>query len=296
MASISQLGYLGLGVSDAAAWERFATGTLGFSVSDRATDGTLKFRMDDYHYRIAVHPGGHDDLSYIGWEVSDRETLAAVAEQIQSAGIEVSRGSNAEAASRNVVELVKFRDPNGVASEVFCGPLQEIQPFNSPRAISGFETGAMGLGHFILVVDDLEKSLEFYNRALGMRISDFMAPESGAFKDTRIVFLHCNPRHHTIAMFANPKTKKRINHIMLELKAVDDVGATYDLCREQKVPIAITLGRHTNDRMMSFYMVNPSGFMIEYGWGGRRVDDATWQIQLHRSGTLWGHHAESVPR
>jgi hypothetical protein len=50
-----------------------------------------------------------------------------------------------------------------------------------------------------------------------------------------------------------------------------------------------TLGRHSNDQMVSFYMSTPSGFEVEYGWGGRLIDDATWQVQRHDRGTLWGH-------
>jgi 2,3-dihydroxybiphenyl 1,2-dioxygenase len=289
MASVSQLGYLGLGVSDVAAWERFATEVLGFSVGERLADGALHLRMDDHHHRITVHPGGADDLAYIGWEVPNRETLAAVAEQLRAAGTEVAAASAAEAAARKVVELIRFRDPNGVASEVFYGPLLAREPFAPARAISGFETGDMGLGHFILVVDDTDASIDFYTRALGFRISDFVIPTDGAFAGVRLAFLHCNPRHHTLALLAQRNPNKRINHIMLELKSVDDVGATYELCQERKIPIVMSLGRHTNDRMLSFYMVNPSGFMIEYGFGGRRVDDDGWQVQVYSTGSAWGH-------
>jgi extradiol dioxygenase len=158
--------------------------------------------------------------------------------------------------------------------------------FKSPRAISGFHTGAQGLGHFILVVDDLDKSLDFYMKALGFRVSDFITLGASG---PRLGFLHCNPRHHTLALLPIPNSPKRLNHIMLELKSVDDVVSTYDLCQQRQVPIVMSMGRHTNDRMMSFYMATPSGFMIEYGWGGRAVDDRTWQVQYHTAGSVWGH-------
>ena len=289
MAAVSQLGYVGIGASDAPAWERFATQILGMAVSERGADGTLKLRMDDYHYRLAIHPGGGDDVSYLGWEVPDRETLGAVADQVKAAGIEVTRASEAEARTRNAVELVRFRDPNGIASEIFYGPLLGAKPFVSPRSISGFVTGTMGLGHALVVVDDLERSLDFYTRALGMRISDFVAPEDGPLSGVKLGFLHCNPRHHSLAMLPHPGARRRLNHIMIEMRSVDDVGATHELCQDNKVPIAMTLGRHTNDHVLSFYMVTPSGFMIEYGWGGRQVNDATWQVQMHSTGSAWGH-------
>jgi extradiol dioxygenase len=39
---------------------------------------------------------------------------------------------------------------------------------------------------------------------------------------------------------------------MLQLKAIDDVRAAFDLCQDRGVPIARGLGRHTNDHMVSF--------------------------------------------
>jgi hypothetical protein len=50
-------------------------------------------------------------------------------------------------------------------------------------------------------------------------------------------------------------------------------------------PIAVT----SNDHMVSFYLRTPSGFNVEYGWGAREVDDATWQVQVHTAGSIWGH-------
>jgi hypothetical protein len=43
----------------------------------------------------------------------------------------------------------------------------------------------------------------------------------------------------------------------------------------------MNLGKHTNDHMVSFYLRTPSGFNVEYGWGAREMDDATWQVQVH---------------
>ena len=63
--------------------------------------------------------------------------------------------------------------------------------------------------------------------------------------------------------------KKRINHLMVEVTEIDDVGMTHEIVNQRGVPLAISLGKHSNDRMLSFYMVNPSGWMIEYGAGAR---------------------------
>ena len=52
MAGVTQLGYLGINVSDLDAWEQFATDVLGLQVSGRDTDGSLFLKMDEYHHRF----------------------------------------------------------------------------------------------------------------------------------------------------------------------------------------------------------------------------------------------------
>jgi len=38
------------------------------------------------------------------------------------------------------------------------------------------------------------------------------------------------------------------------------------------------------------YKVNPSNFAIEYGWGGRQIDDTSWQVERYTTvDSLWGH-------
>lgn len=290
MLSVTQLGYLGLSVSNVDKWERFATSVLGLQANGREADGSLFLRMDEYHHRFIVHPTGKDDLAYIGWEVATEEALQAMATQLTAAGVTVQPDTPEEAEARRVAGLIKFRDPSGIASEIFYGPLVTFdKPFQSPRPISGFKTGEQGLGHFVLAVDDLDRSLHFYREVLGMRISDFVrfSPVPGVMLN--VAFFHCNPRHHSLAFWAMPQAPKRIHHFMLQLKALDDVGSAYYLCQDQKVPIVMNLGKHTNDHMVSFYLRTPSGFAVEYGWGAREVDDRTWQVQVHTAGSMWGH-------
>ncbi len=291
MECITQLGYLGLSVSNISQWEQFATQTLGLQISGREADGTLLLRNDEYHRRLLVHPTGKDDLAYIGWEVTDEHALSRVAEQLKAAGTEVRQGTPAEAKARGVINLLAFRDPSGIPMEVFYGPLMAYNaPFQSPRPISGFVAGEHGFGHMVITMDDFEQSIHFYRDVLGMRISDFVEvvrPTTG--QQLRLAFFHCNPRHHTIAFYAAPNPTKRLNHFMLQTRALDDVGTTFNLCQDQGIPISRGLGRHTNDQMFSFYLVSPSGFEVEYGWGGRVVDDSTWQVQYHQGGSIWGH-------
>jgi biphenyl-2,3-diol 1,2-dioxygenase len=297
MASVTQLGYLGLNVSNLAEWERFAAEVLGLQVVDKAADGSFFMRMDENHHRFVVQHGDADDVAFIGWEVADQRALHELADQLRADGIAVAAGTGADAQARGVIELIKFNDPSGIANEAYLGPLMNYErPFHSPRAISGFETGTMGFGHIVLRVDDSAKSLHFYRDVLGMRISDFVDLKLRRGQETKLslTFMHCNPRHHTLA-FGELPMRKRLLHFMLQVKSMDEVGSTMYLAQDRGITITGSLGRHTNDHMTSFYMRSPSGFEVEYGFGARVVDDATWKVQRHESGSMWGHRGPAAP-
>jgi len=289
MASVSQLGYLGIGVSDAKAWQDLAGTVLGLQVVPGDDMSTSYLRMDEYHHRLELRTNGRDDLEFVGWEVPDPATLQRVAQQLEGGGVKVTPGTRDEAGDRRIIDLVKCVDPDGIPTEVFCGRPINPQPFLPARPMSGFKTGDMGLGHILVYARSLDETVRFYRDLLGFRVSDFTEVRTPVGK-VRLAFLHCNPRHHSIALLEAPGAPKHINHVMLECNSLNDVGSGRDLCLRRGVPIVIDLGRHMNDHMISFYMVNPSNFALEYAWGGRIIDDTTWQIEHYTAvDSLWGH-------
>jgi 2,3-dihydroxybiphenyl 1,2-dioxygenase len=289
MAAISRLGYLGFEVSDVATWERFAVDALGLLVSERRPDGSVAFRIDDQAQRIVVHPGARDDLAYAGFEVDDEPTLRRLSSDLTTAGFPTADSGDDVARARRVQRVHRVEDPNGVPIELFHGPEPAADPFRSTLVPSGFVTGEEGLGHVVLAAMDPQATERFYCDLLGMRLSDRIEVELAPGFSLRITFLHANPRHHTVAFAAAPMPK-RLHHFMLEAGAMDDVGHAYDRCLTAGIEIANTLGVHPNDRMFSFYARTPSGFDVEFGWGGRKIDDATWKVERYDRMSVWGHH------
>lgn len=288
--AVSQLGYLGLGVSDIARWREFASEVLGLQISGETADGGFLLRMDDRHHRIAVIPHASDDLLYKGWEVKDAATLELVAAQVRAYGIEVTAGSADDAAQRMVLGLIRFNDPAGAPTEVYYGPRIDHTPFVSPRGISEFCASDLGLGHIGVSVADADAYLRFYIDVLGAKMSDIIRVGRGDASFS-LTFLHVNPRHHSLAIVdtAGKAPDKHLNHFMIEVPTLDDVGLTHGLFQQRGLYTG-NLGRHTNDHMFSFYAETPSGFMIEYGHGGRLIEDEeSWQVQLHTAPSIWGH-------
>jgi 2,3-dihydroxybiphenyl 1,2-dioxygenase len=293
MAAISRLGYLGFEVGDVAAWERFTVDMLGLLVSERRPDGSIALRMDDQAQRIVVHPGANDDLAYAGFEVDDDATLRRLSESLSQAGFTTAELGDDVARARRAKRVVRVEDPNGVPIELFHGPERAADPFRSSLVPSGFVTGNEGLGHVVFGTMDSQATERFYCELLGMKLSDRIETELAPGFSLLITFLHANPRHHTVAFAAAPMPK-RVHHFMLEAGAMDDVGHAYDRCLTAGIEIANTLGVHPNDRMFSFYARTPSGFEVEFGWGGRKINDATWKVDRYDRMSVWGHRTPAT--
>ena len=287
MAKVSELGYLGVGASDLA-WQRLATTVFGMQVVPGDTASTSYLRIRSPSPGVELNAGGPEDLLFAGWEVADAGSLASVAAQLADGGVEVRAGTRDEAAQRRVVDLVKCVDPSGIPTEIFYGHPVNPQPYHPSRGGTGFKTSGQGLGHILVHAPDIDASVRFYRDLLGFRVTDFttIATPRGPL---RLAFLHCNARHHSIAFIGAPGPK-RLNHIMFESNALMDVGIGRDACLAATIPIAIDLGCHMNDHMVSFYLACPSGFALEFGWGAREVDDAAWQVEYYDSlDSIWGH-------
>ncbi len=279
--TLQSLGYIGVQSTRLEDWGRFATGLLGMQRVD-AAGGVQAYRMDDRKQRLVVSAAEGDGIGFLGWEVADAAAMDALAARLEAAGTPVHRGSRALAMQRHVSDLICFSDPAGTPLEVFHGAAVASDPFKPGRPISGFVTGAMGMGHVVLNVVDVEPLLPFYRDLLGFHVTDY------GLTPYKLYFFHLNNRHHSFAMVGSGRAG--FHHFMVELGSLDDVGQGYDLAQMEPDGIAYTLGRHTNDWMTSFYAHTPSNFFVEYGWGARVIDPATWQPHETFDGpSFWGH-------
>ncbi len=279
---ITQLGYVGFGVKRLDDWIALMS-LFGLSINARGDDGSVQLGMDDRLLRVAIHPSGEDDVAYLGWQTQGAADMKQLVASVAAAGIRVHEADADLAAKRCVQGLAWFVDPNGLRTELFWGPKVRSAPFVPARAISGFKAGTLGVGHAVIAAADREGAERFYVDVLGLKVTDY---GSGP-----LVFLRCNARHHSIAFIPSQHgfAGKKMVHLMVEVNSIDDVGSGLDACLKAGVPLTETLGRHVNDHMVSFYLRSPSGFDLEYGWGGVMVDEATWEVRRYMSKDIWGH-------
>jgi 3,4-dihydroxy-9,10-secoandrosta-1,3,5(10)-triene-9,17-dione 4,5-dioxygenase len=286
MTGLRGLGYVRVQTTDVARWRELTVDALGFAEGTGPVPGGLYLRMDERSARVIVLPGDTDRVLSIGWEVRDQFALAAVTAAVEAAGAAVKPLPAAECADRAVEEAITFLDPAGVPVEVFFGPLLDHAPLLTGLG-QRFVTGEQGLGHVVLPTTAMEETLTFYTQVLGFRPRGAMRLGPAG---PRIRFLGVNRRHHSLAICPAPHDgPPGLIHLMVEVDSLDAVGRALDRVGEAGFSVSSTLGRHTNDKMISFYVRAPGGWDIEYGTDGMLVDETSYTAEEISADSYWGH-------
>ncbi|MET7768086.1 iron-dependent extradiol dioxygenase HsaC [Nocardia sp. NPDC005366] len=291
--SIRSLGYLRIETANMAAWREYGLKVLGMVEGNGSDPESLYLRMDEFPARLVIVPGDKERLLISGWETANAGELQDIRDRLDAAGVPFKEGTAAEKLDRRVDGLIRFEDPSGNTLEAFHGVALEARRLVTPYG-HRFVTEEQGLGHVVLSTTDDAASLVFYRDVLGFRLRDSMRmppqmvgrPADG--EPAWLRFFGCNPRHHSLAFLPLP-TPSGIVHLMLEVENADDVGLALDRALRKKVPMSATLGRHVNDKMLSFYMKTPGGFDVEYGCEGLEVEDESWIARESTAVSLWGH-------
>jgi len=122
------------------------------------------------------------------------------------------------------------------------------------------------LGHVVLQVSNLERSMTFYTQVLGFQVSDVYSEDlqPGGF-----AFLRCNTDHHSIALVgAGPGNSKHIelHHIAFEVATLGEVFRVRERLREHKVAMTFE-GRRRAGCQISVELLDPDNHCIEIYWG-----------------------------
>jgi 3,4-dihydroxy-9,10-secoandrosta-1,3,5(10)-triene-9,17-dione 4,5-dioxygenase len=284
------LGYVTIHTADIDRWRQFAFDVLGFAEGKGPDPSALYLRMDERAARIIVVPGDGDRIATVGWEVRDHAALEQVKKLLDGAGVAYKQLSQSEADDRRVEEVVAFDDPAGTHLEVFHGAVLDHGPVITPFG-ARFLTGDQGLGHVVLPALDAPGLFDFYTEVLGfVSRGAFRVPLPKEFGPIRIRFLGINERHHSLAIApAMHQRDPGLIHMMVEVDELDTVGAALDRIASEGFQLSSTLGRHTNDKMVSFYVRAPGDWDIEFGTGGVRVDENHYTAEEITADSYWGH-------
>lgn len=122
------------------------------------------------------------------------------------------------------------------------------------------------IGHVVLNVSDLARSVKFYTEMLGFRISDIYPEE---MVPGGMVFMRCNTDHHGVALVGSMKTASpniELNHMAFEVATLDEVLRARDYLRQRGVTIDFE-GRRRAGCQIAVEFRDPDGHRLEIYWG-----------------------------
>lgn len=294
MTDIRALGYLRVQTTDIDRWRELTVECLGLAEGTGPVADGLYLRMDERAARLIVLPGDSDHVLAIGWEVRDQFALARVARAVEAAGFGVKELTLAECDDRFIEAGITFEDPTGTPVEVFFGPVLDHSPVRT-KWTQDFVTEGQGMGHVVLPTIHMDDTISFYTEVLGFlprgsirvggpRAADDQSPPR------RVRFMGVNQRHHSLAICPAPHGEKPgLVHLMMEVDSLDAVGRALDELNSRGFSLSSTLGRHTNDKMVSFYVRAPGGWDLEYGTEGMTVDESYYTAEEITADSYWGH-------
>jgi 2,3-dihydroxybiphenyl 1,2-dioxygenase len=287
---LKSLGYITISTNDIERWRHFAFGVLGFAQGKGPDPSALYLRMDERAARMILVPGDTERVINVGWEVRDRAALQRVKATLDGAGVPFKQLSQEEADARRVEEAITFEDPAGITLEVFHGAVLDHSAVITPFGAK-FITGDQGMGHIVVPASDPNGLFDFYIEVLGFRSRGaFRIPTPPEFGPIRVRFLGINERHHSLAICpAMHQRDPGVVHIMVEVNTLDAVGQALDRINAEGIQLSSTLGRHTNDKMVSFYVRTPGDWDIEFGTEGMRVDETYYTAEEITADSYWGH-------
>lgn len=155
--------------------------------------------------------------------------------------------------------------PRGVVDlEGLKSPAAEALRRMAPPA--GLPFGIAKLGHVVLKVKDLQRSVAFYTSVLGFHVSDI-------YPDTMMqggmVFLRCNTDHHCLALVGGAKedaSARELHHLAFEVATLEEVLRAREHLRKHNVKIDFD-GRRRAGCQVAVEFRDPDNHFLEIFWG-----------------------------
>ncbi len=122
------------------------------------------------------------------------------------------------------------------------------------------------IGHVVLNVSDLQRSVDFYTGLLGFRVSDVYTED---IMPGGMVFMRCNADHHGVALVGGlepGRVNQDLNHMAFEVASLDEVIRARDHLRANGVPIDFE-GRRRAGVQIAVEFRDPDGHRLEIYWG-----------------------------
>jgi catechol-2,3-dioxygenase len=140
------------------------------------------------------------------------------------------------------------------------------------------------LGHIVLKVQDIHKSVDFYTNVVGLEVSDWIADQ--------MVFLRCAQDHHDLALFQLPPDAKHFNdlskedgpgleHFSYEIESFAVMEDAVRMLKAKGIPIVRGPGKHGPGENCFLVFKDPDGNFVEFYCEMRQITkDAPYKANV----------------
>ncbi|QDK97521.1 extradiol ring-cleavage dioxygenase [Acinetobacter tandoii] len=291
-----RMGYAVIESNKLKEWKVFLEQGLGLHFNDEEQlINEISFRMDNHAKRLIVQRGSAEDFIALGWQVKDQKTLDIIIRRLAEREIAYEKSHPDEAEQRGVKEFWRILGPKKQKIELFIEAKVTEEPLN--MLTSSFVTGDAGMGHVAITSRKPLKMQRFWQEIFDARLSDNIEQViSGITLD--ITFLRLNERHHSVAIATTREVpldpiRTKVQHMNVQGSSLDDLSNAFQRCKKLGYEMAHEIGQHPNDKELSFYVISPSGFEIEFGWAPLVVDENSWKPTKYFAISSWGHKPEN---
>ena len=142
----------------------------------------------------------------------------------------------------------------------------EIRALRAAEPPPGMPFEIRKIGHVVLMVQDIERSVDFYTRILGFRVSDVY---TDSMMPGRMVFMRCNADHHGVALVGGarePANSNELNHLAFEVASLDEVLRAREHLKANGVKIVFD-GRRRAGCQVAVEFLDPDNHVLEIYWG-----------------------------
>ena len=141
----------------------------------------------------------------------------------------------------------------------------EVRALRNTETPTGLPFNITKLGHVVVMVRDLERSVAFYTGVMGFRVSD-------AYPDSMIpggmVFMRFNGDHHGVALVGGAEAMAQnveLHHMAFEVATLDEVMRARRHLRTHDVPIDFH-GRRRAGAQIAVEFRDPDNHSLEIYW------------------------------